>query len=77
MLRCWWFNIQSPRPLILAGCRVQIRCDDRKRALHVIDHVAPSCVDVADQHPPTRLFAGIGGFTPEAENENLIEQRSL
>jgi hypothetical protein len=39
--------------------------------------VAPVGVDVADQDPPTRVFAGIGAFTPEAQNENLIEQWSL
>jgi hypothetical protein len=62
---------------MLAGCRVQIGCDNRKRALHVIDHVAPARIDIADQDPPTRVFGCIGGFPPKAQNENLIQQRSL
>src|SRR5665213_335693 len=64
------------RPFMLAHRRVQIGGDDRKRALDVVDHVATAGIDIADQHPPTRVFAGIGGFPPEAQNENLIEQRS-
>jgi len=64
---------------MLAGCYVQIGGDNGKRALHIIDHVAPARIDVSDQDPPTSMFAGIGigGFPPEAQNENLILQRSL
>jgi hypothetical protein len=62
---------------MLAGCGVQIGGDNGKRVLHIIDQVAPARIDVADQDPPTRVFAGIGGFPPEAQNENLIQQRSL
>jgi hypothetical protein len=70
-------NVQPLRPLMFAHCRVQIGRDKRKRALHVIDHIATAGIDVADQDPPTRVFAGIGGFPPEAQNENLIQQWSL
>jgi len=62
---------------MLAGGCIQIGGDNRKGALHIVDDVAPVGVDVADQDPPTRVFAGIGAFTPEAQNENLIEQWSL
>ena len=62
---------------MLAGSRIQIGSDDRKGALHVVDHVAPASVDVADLDPPTRVFAGIGAFTPEAQDEDLIERWSL
>ena len=62
---------------MLAGCYVQIGGDNGKRALHIIDHVAPARIDVADQNPPTGVFADVGGFPPEAQNENLIQQRSL
>ena len=58
---------------MLAGGCIQIRGDDRKGALHIFDDVAPAGVDVADLDPPTRVFAGIGAFTPEAQNEYLIE----
>jgi len=58
---------------MLAGGCVQIGGDNRKSALHIVDDVAPAGVDVADQDSPTRVFAGIGAFTPEAQNENLIE----
>ena len=77
MLRFRWFNVQTLELRVLAHGFVQIGCDKGKRALHVIDHVTPAGVDVADQHPPTRMFAGIGDFLPETQNENLIEQRSL
>jgi hypothetical protein len=62
---------------MLAGGCIQIGGDNRKGALYVVDHVAPAGVDVANQDPPTRLVPGIGAFTPEAQNENLIEQWSL
>lgn len=62
---------------MFVGCCVQIGCDKGKRAMHIVDHVTPARVDVSDQDPPTRVFAGIGGFPPEAQNENLIQQRSL
>ena len=62
---------------MLADRGVQIGGDKGKRAMHVIDYVAPARIDVADQDPPTSVFAGIGGFPPEAQNENLIQQRSL
>jgi len=58
------------------GC-IQIGSDDRKGALDIVDDVAPAGVDVADQDPPTGVFAGIGTFTPEAQYEDLIEQWSL
>ncbi|WP_334514206.1 hypothetical protein [Bradyrhizobium sp. AZCC 1693] len=45
--------------------------------MHIVDDVAPAGVDVANQDPPTRVFGGIGAFTPEAQNENLIKQWSL
>jgi len=56
-----------------AGSCIQIGGDNRKSALHIVDHVATAGVDVADLDPPTRVFAGIGAFTPKAQNENLIE----
>lgn len=59
------------------GRGVQIGGNNRKRALHVIDYVPPTRVDVAYQGPPTNVLAGIGGFSPEAQNENLIGQRLL
>jgi len=62
---------------MLAGGGIQIGRDNRKGALHIVDHVAPAGVDVANQDPPTRLFPGVGAFTPKAQNENLIEQWSL
>jgi hypothetical protein len=62
---------------MLAGGCIQIGGDNRKRALHIIDHVAPAGIDVADKHPPTSVFSGISGLPPEAQNENLIQQRSL
>jgi hypothetical protein len=62
---------------MLAGGCIQIGGDNRKGALHIVDDVAPVGVEVADQNPPTRVFAGICTFTPEAQNENLIEQWSL
>ena len=62
---------------MLAGGCIQIGGDNRKGALHVVDHIAPAGVDVADHDPPTRVFAGIGAFTPEAQDENLIKQWSL
>jgi hypothetical protein len=57
--------------------RVQIRGDNRESSLYVVDHVAPARIDVADQNPPTRVLADIGRLSPEAQNENLIEQGSL
>ena len=77
MLRLFLFNVKTLLRYMLAGGCVQIGGDNRKGALHIVDHVAPAGVDVADQDPPTRVFAGIGAFTPEAQNENLIEQWSL
>ena len=67
-------------PLMLARCDIQIGGDNGKRALDIIDHVALARIDVTDLHSPTPLVAGIGGaggLPPEAQNENLIEQRSL
>jgi len=77
MLRFQWFNVKLLQILILTDGSVQIGGDNRKRALHVVDHVPSAGVDVAHHHPPPRVFAGIGGFSPEAENENLIERWSL
>ena len=62
--------------MLTGGC-IQIGGDNRKGALHIVDHVAPAGVDVADLDSPMRVFAGIGAFTPKAQNENLIEQWSL
>jgi hypothetical protein len=58
---------------MLAGGCIQVGGDDRKGVLHIVDHVATAGVNVADLDPPTCVFAGIGAFTPEAQNENLIE----
>ena len=75
--RCWGFDVQGlPFFMLTGSCRIQIGSDDRKCALHVVDHVAPAGIDVANQHPPARVFASVGGFSPEAQNENLVEQRS-
>jgi len=62
--------------MLAVGC-IQVGGDNCKGLLHIVDHVAPAGVDVADQNPPMRVFAGIGAFTPEAQNENLIKQWSL
>jgi len=62
---------------MLAGGCIQVGGDNRKGALHIVHDVAPAGVDVADQDAPARVFAGIGAFTPEAQNENLIKQWSL
>jgi len=53
---------------------VQIGGDDCESALHIIHDIAPSRIDVADENAPTALSAGIGGFSPEAQNENLIQE---
>ena len=70
-------SLQLSGTFMLNLCCVQSRGDDRKGARDTIDKILPTRVNIADRHPPTRVFAGIGGFPPEAQNENLIEQRSL
>jgi len=77
MLGCCWSNVQMLRSVMFAGCSVQIGGDNRKGALHVIDDISLARVDIAYQDPPASLLAGIGDFPPEAQNENLIEQRFL
>jgi hypothetical protein len=56
---------------------VQIGGDNCERTLHIVDQVALARIDVADQNAPMPVSSGIGGFSPEAQNENLIGQRSL
>lgn len=60
-------------PIMLGGGCIQIGSDNREGVLHIVDDVAVAGVDVADQGAPTCMFAGIGAFPPEAQNENLIE----
>ncbi|MBR0810252.1 hypothetical protein [Bradyrhizobium tunisiense] len=45
--------------------------------MHVVDHIAPPRIDIADKDPPTVISAATGGFPPEAQNENLIRERLL
>ena len=68
-----------PWRLLFMGLRrdVQIGDNDRERTLHIIHHVAPARIDVADENPPAAVSAGTGGFPPEAKNENLIQERLL
>jgi len=72
-----WPVVRPLEFLAFVGCRAQIGRDKREGALHVIHHVAATRVDVADQHAPTGGLVGVDGFLPEAEDENLIQQRSL
>src|SRR5581483_5659663 len=64
------------RPLI-APRLIQTPRHDRERALHVVDDVAAAGVDVADQHTPAALVAGVGFFAPEAQDEDLVERRPM
>ena len=72
-----WLIAEPFEFLAFAGCRAQIGRDERKGALHVVDHVAAARVDVADQNAPMGVFADVHGLPPEAQDKNLIEQRSL
>jgi hypothetical protein len=66
--------MSRPRTLGIIGLDggIQIRSNDCEGVLHVVDHVAPARIDIADQNSPTIVSATFGGFTPEAQNENLI-----
>jgi len=70
-------TVLSPRPSSYSAADassyrdVQVGRNNRKGALHVVDHVAPAGVDVANQNPPVRVAAGVDGFL--VANERSIK----